>query len=107
MLINGLLEHRADVLWQCMAAILALFVCLMFVFPQLSFRTSMLAKDILYQLRRDMYQKILSMNYLIVSGEARQSLYTCITNDVEVTAVFLLRHFRISYIVWSISLGLF
>lgn len=94
MLINGLLEHRADVLWQCMAAILALFVCLMFVFPQLSFRTSMLAKDILYQLRRDMYQKILSMNYLIVSGEARQSLYTCITNDVEVTAVFFAQTFQ-------------
>lgn len=94
MLINGLLERRADVLWQCMAAILALFVCLMFVFPQLSFRTSMLAKDILYQLRRDMYQKILNMNYLAVSGEARQSLYTCITNDVEVTAAFFAQIFQ-------------
>lgn len=94
MLIDGLLEHRADMLWQCMAAILALFVCLMFVFPHLSFRTSMLAKDILYQLRRDMYQKILDMNYLVVSGEARQSLYTCITNDVEVTATFFAQIFQ-------------
>lgn len=93
-LIDGLLEHRADVLWQCMAAILALFVCLMFVFPRLSFRTSMLAKDVLYQLRRDMYRKILNMNYLDVSGEARQSLYTCITNDVEVTAAFFARTFQ-------------
>lgn len=94
MLINGLVEHRADVLWQCMAAILGLFVCLMFVFPQLSFRTSMLAKDILYQLRRDMYQKILGMDYLAVSGEARQSLYACITNDVEATAAFFAQTFQ-------------
>ncbi len=86
---------------------MALFVCLMFVFPRLSFRTSMLAKDVLYQLRRDMYRKILNMNYLDVSGEARQSLYTCITNDVEVTAAFLPGHFRISYIVWSILSGFF
>lgn len=94
MLINGLLEHRADMLWQCMAAILALFVCLMFVFPQLSFRTSMLAKDILYQLRRDMYRKILNMDYLAISGEARQSLYACITNDVESAAAFFARTFQ-------------
>lgn len=94
MLVNGLLEHRADVLRQCVAAILVLFVCLMFVFPQLSFRTSMLAKDILYRLRREMYQQILDMDYLTVSGEARQSLYTCITSDVEAAADFFARTFQ-------------
>lgn len=93
-LINGLLEHRTNVFWQCALSLLGLFACILFVFPYLSLKTSMIAKDVLYRLRQDVYREIVDVDYAAVCGESRQSLYACITNDVEAVASFFTNTFQ-------------